>query len=91
MIRYPGQYYTQAQCKELEAYAAERGVTIIPEIDMPGHSDVFTKAMGFTMQTDKGIAALRIFLMRWLTPSLWLLTFILVAMRLHLMMVFWRA
>lgn len=59
MIRYPGQYYTQAQCKELEAYAAERGVTIIPEIDMPGHSDVFTKAMGFTMQTDKGIAALK--------------------------------
>lgn len=59
MTRYPGQYYTQEQCKELEAYAAERGVTVIPEIDMPGHSDVFTKAMGFGMQTTQGIAALK--------------------------------
>lgn len=59
ITRYPGQYYTQEQCKELEAYAAERGVTVIPEIDMPGHSDVFTKAMGFGMQTTQGIAALK--------------------------------
>ena len=62
MIRYPGQYYTQAQCRELEAYAAERGVTVIPEIDMPGHSDVFTQAMGFSMQTDEGVAALKVIL-----------------------------
>ena len=59
MTRYPGQYYTQAQCREIEAYAAERGMTVIPEIDMPGHSDVFTKAMGFTMQTDQGVEALK--------------------------------
>lgn len=59
MIRYAGQYYTQAQCTELEAYAAERGITVIPEIDMPGHSDVFTKAMGFSMQSDQGVAALK--------------------------------
>lgn len=59
MIRYAGQYYTQEQCRELQAYAAERGVTVIPEIDMPGHSDVFTKAMGFSMQTDQGVEALK--------------------------------
>lgn len=59
MIRYAGDYYTQEQCRELEAYAAERGVTVIPEIDMPGHSDVFTKAMGFSMQTDQGVEALK--------------------------------
>ena len=59
MIRYPGSYYTKEQCRELEAYAAERGVIVIPEIDMPGHSDVFTKAMGFSMQTDQGVAALK--------------------------------
>ncbi len=35
--RYGG-YYTQEQIKELVAYAAERGVTIIPEIEMPGHA-----------------------------------------------------
>lgn len=61
-IRQPGKYYTQAQCRELVRYAAERGVTVIPEIDMPGHSDVFTKAMGYTMQTDEGIKALKIIL-----------------------------
>lgn len=59
MTRYPGSYYTQDECRELEEYAWERGVTIIPEIDMPGHSDVFTRAMGFSMQTDQGVAALK--------------------------------
>lgn len=59
MTRYAGDYYTQAQCTELEAYAAERGITVIPEIDMPGHSDAFTQAMGFGMQTDEGVAALK--------------------------------
>ncbi len=59
MVRYPGQYYTQEQCKELEAYAAERGVMVIPEIDMPGHSAVFTTAMGFDMQSTEGRAALK--------------------------------
>lgn len=31
-------YYTQAQMKELIRYAGARGVTIVPEIEMPGHS-----------------------------------------------------
>lgn len=62
MTRYPGLYYTQEQCRELEAYAAERGITVIPEIDMPGHSDVFTQAMGFNMQSDEGVNALKVIL-----------------------------
>ena len=33
-----GGFYTQQQIKEVVAYAAERGVTVIPEIGMPGHS-----------------------------------------------------
>ncbi len=33
-----GGYYTQEQVKEIIAYAAERNVTIVPEIEMPGHS-----------------------------------------------------
>ena len=45
--RYPGKgsnntryggYYTQAQIKEIVKYAADRFVTIIPEIEMPGHA-----------------------------------------------------
>ncbi|BCX46504.1 hypothetical protein HAHE_04120 [Haloferula helveola] len=34
--RYGG-FYTQTQIREIVAYAAERHVTIVPEIDMPGH------------------------------------------------------
>ncbi len=30
-------YYTQAQLKELVAYARQRGVELVPEIDLPGH------------------------------------------------------
>ena len=35
-IRYGG-YYTQEQMKEIVAYAAKLGITVIPEIDLPGH------------------------------------------------------
>ena len=35
-IRYGG-FYTQDQLREVVAYAAERGITVIPEIDLPGH------------------------------------------------------
>jgi hexosaminidase len=33
-----GGFYTQEQIKEVVAYAKTRQVTIIPEIEMPGHS-----------------------------------------------------
>lgn len=33
-----GGYYTLEELKELVAYAAERYITVIPEIEMPGHS-----------------------------------------------------
>jgi hexosaminidase len=35
--RYGG-YYTQADIRELVAYGAARHITIVPEIEMPGHS-----------------------------------------------------
>lgn len=31
-------WYTQDELRDLVAYAAERGVTIVPEIEMPGHA-----------------------------------------------------
>lgn len=33
-----GQYYTQEEIKEVVAFAAARGIEVIPEIDMPGHT-----------------------------------------------------
>ena len=33
-----GGYYTPAQVRDLVAYAAQRNVTIVPEIEMPGHA-----------------------------------------------------
>ena len=33
-----GGYYTQKEIREVVAYAAERFITVIPEIEMPGHA-----------------------------------------------------
>ena len=37
-----GGYYTQDELRDIVAYASERNIEVIPEIDMPGHS----KALG---------------------------------------------
>ena len=39
-----GGFYTQADYSEIVAYAAERFVTIVPEIDMPGHTNAAISA-----------------------------------------------
>ena len=54
MLRQPGKYYTQAQMRELDAFCRERGVMLVPEIDMPGHSRAFERALGYGMQTPEG-------------------------------------
>lgn len=33
-----GGWYTQAELRDVVAYAAERAITVVPEIEMPGHS-----------------------------------------------------
>lgn len=51
-LRYPllttvashGQYYTQDQVRDLVAYAAARGVRVVPEIDLPAHTGAIMTA-----------------------------------------------
>jgi len=40
----PAQFYTQKQIREIVAYAKERYITVIPEIDMPGHASAAVRA-----------------------------------------------
>ena len=42
-----GGFYTQEDIKEIVAYASERFVTIIPEIELPGHSSAAIAAYPF--------------------------------------------
>jgi hexosaminidase len=39
-----GGFYTQQELRSLVAYAARRGVTIVPEIDLPGHTQAVVAA-----------------------------------------------
>lgn len=43
----PGGFYTQEDYKELVAYAASQYITIIPEVDMPGHTNAASLAYPF--------------------------------------------
>ncbi|MBQ5647927.1 MAG: beta-N-acetylhexosaminidase [Alistipes sp.] len=40
-----GGYYTQEELRDIVAYAAQRNIEVIPEIDMPGHSKVLGAMM----------------------------------------------
>ncbi|WP_140937915.1 beta-N-acetylhexosaminidase [Sphingobacterium lumbrici] len=40
----PTQYYTQEEIREIVAYATERFIDVIPEIDMPGHATAANRA-----------------------------------------------
>ncbi|KMM74129.1 beta-hexosaminidase [Xanthomonas sp. NCPPB 1128] len=54
--RYGG-FYTQDQIRDLVAYAAERHITIVPELDMPGHAQSavasYPELVGVTRQRPK--------------------------------------
>jgi hexosaminidase len=59
MLRNKGQYYSVDEIKDLIAYCKERYITFVPEIDMPGHSAAFKRAMQTDMQSDAGLVIVK--------------------------------
>lgn len=59
MLRNQGQYYSEHDLKDLIQYCKERFIILVPEIDMPGHSAAFSRAMKTGMQSDSGIAIVK--------------------------------
>jgi hypothetical protein len=54
MQRNKGKFYSIMEMKDIIKYCKERYITLIPEIDMPGHSGAFRRAMGTDMQSPEG-------------------------------------
>lgn len=59
MIRNKGEFYSEADMKDLINFCRERYITLVPEIDMPGHSAAFKRAMHTDMQSDSGLAIVK--------------------------------
>ncbi|MBW9278169.1 family 20 glycosylhydrolase [Bacteroides fragilis] len=53
-----GKFYTYDEIRDVISYAKERGIMIIPEIDMPGHSQYFIDTFGFGMASVEGMKVL---------------------------------
>lgn len=52
--RSPTTFYTQADIREIVAYAQQRHIIIIPEVDMPGHATAATRAYPEISEGGKG-------------------------------------
>ncbi len=53
--RHHGKCYSQSEFREIVDYAFARGVTVMPEFDVPGHAEAFRNAFGFKSMKDKGV------------------------------------
>ena len=50
-----GRYYTQKEFVDFLKYASERGVIVIPEFDVPGHTLAFRRAFGLERMNSPGV------------------------------------
>ncbi len=55
MSRWPGKFYTQEEFLDLLDYCNERFITLIPELDIPGHCEAFRKAFGIDSMSDSRV------------------------------------
>ncbi|MEG0647381.1 MAG: family 20 glycosylhydrolase, partial [Bacteroides sp.] len=60
--RMPGKYYTLEEAKELVAFCKAHNVMLIPEFDMPGHSEAFVRTFRHDMQSPEGMKILKLLL-----------------------------
>ena len=60
MARAKGQFYTVEDAKELQRWARLHNMTLIPEIDMPGHSEAFVRTFRHDMQSPEGMKILKL-------------------------------
>ena len=59
MERNKGMYYSAAEIRDLIVYCKQRHILFVPEIDVPGHSAAFKKAMKTDMQSDSGLVMVK--------------------------------
>lgn len=52
--RMPGKYYTLEEAKDLVAFCKAHNILLIPEFDMPGHSEAFVRTFRHDMQSPEG-------------------------------------
>ena len=65
--RTPGAYYSYDDIREVMRYAKERGILVIPEIDIPSHSEYFWTIFGFQMEDPRGMKILDVLFEEFLT------------------------
>ena len=53
-LRQIGKFYTQDEFREIVRYAAARGITVMPELDVPGHTLAFRRGMGISSMAAPG-------------------------------------
>lgn len=53
-----GKFYTYGEIRDVIDYARKKGIVVVPEIDMPGHSTFFNTTFGFGMEDPRGMKVL---------------------------------
>lgn len=58
--RMADKYYTLEEARELVDFCKKHQMTLIPEIDMPGHSEAFVRTFRHDMQSPEGMKILKL-------------------------------